>query len=638
MKAKTRNTPNLKRLEPGGGPTRGLPPSRRLVRWTRTGGAALLAAVALAACSEGGGENPVTPTPPDQPDDPVQKADVASTFNAIPAWDEISPPVAESQDLEEGDPEGESSLLDDSDGRYSEARVCTATPYSLSKNPDQIITMSPDQGLLVPGVLLQGRSHVLGSLQQLQIDQRAPIDLVINETGAGNPSLEVERPSLGSLQAAVNELIQDAQTSGFQYGSDISFNQVTSHASQQAALGLGLSARYLTGSAAAQLQSQTSAEETTVTASFIQNAFSIRADGPAFAGDWFTEDFTQDVLDQYLNSGQIGPDSPPLLVLEVTYGRIVAVNFTSSRSQSEIEAFFEGSYTNGVGSIEGRVSAEQERMIQEARIQVVSLGGPAEGGFQFAKEILSPDDPSTIGLDGFFAQDVSLTTFKPISYVIADLRTGTVARVGEITEYEVLECADRAESTFDDGSVDGWSAENHGAFDVAGPIDSHAGAGSLYARGGNDDTTWFYAGGKFLGDKSAYVGGRLSYWTKWRGPTQADSDAVTQWHPDVRIESAESPKILIWTAELSDFPPNQYVKRELAFEPSDRLLVYNPSAGQAQADAVPATRADIEEVLADIARIRIIAELRGGGGVEDTGWIDEVQMIPGFVPPEERES
>lgn len=589
---------------------------------------ALVVLVALAACGQDSSTGPA----PEQ-----GKADVADELNAIPSWSQISPPVPESQNQEEGDPEGESSLLAEGDDRYSPARVCTVTPYSLGKNPDQIVTMSPDQGLLVPGVLLQGRSHVLGSLRQLQIAQRAPIDLVINETGVGNPSVTVEQPSLASLQTAVNRLIQDAETSGFAYGSDVSFNQVFSHASKQAALGLGLSARYLGASASASLQSRTSAEQSTVTASFIQNAFSIRADGPSFAEDWFTDGFTPDVLQQYIDSGQIGDDSPPLVVLEVTYGRIVVVNFTSTASRSDIEGFFQAGYENRVGSVEGRISAEQEQMIRNASIQVVSLGGPAEGGFQFAKEILSPDDPETIGLDGFFAQDVALTTFKPISYVIADLRTGEVARVGEVTEYQVLECADRVESTWDDrvdnSSLDGWTATGQN-FVINDPApDTKAGAGSLAVQEGTNGMTWLYAPEKFLGDKSAYSGGRLTYWTKWRGPTQTDSNPIdSRVTPDVQIESSESTNILVYSSGYDDFPANTYVKRTLTFAPSDGLRVYSPTNGETIADARPATQQEIDEVLADISRILVAGELRSGGGVRDIVWIDEFKFVPAFVP------
>lgn len=55
-----------------------------------------------AACSESQNpENPIGPEPPTPGTDP--KADVGATFDAIPAWNAISPPVAPSVDTRLGD-------------------------------------------------------------------------------------------------------------------------------------------------------------------------------------------------------------------------------------------------------------------------------------------------------------------------------------------------------------------------------------------------------------------------------------------------------------------------------------------------------------------------------------------------------
>lgn len=585
--------------------------------------------VMLVACGEStpGGTDVEDPTP----------ADVDAVMEDLPAWSTVSPPLQESGNAEEGDPEGEPTLLSDADPRYSPEFFCQSTPYSLAKNPDKIVTFTSDAGLLVPGMLLQGKSHMVGTLRELSISQRAPVSLIINQTGVGNPSRQVEGPSLSTLQTAVNALIQDAETSQFAHSSSIDFQSVTSHSKEQAALGLGLSVRYLGSEASGALSASVSAEKSTVTASFTQNAFSIRVQRPDFASGWFSDGFTQGVLDSHIAAGSIGPDNLPLYVSEVTYGRIVTVNFTSTATASEIDAMFKASVNNGVGSVKGKLTAQQEEMVQNAEIRVVQLGGPPEAGFQFAKEIVNPDDPTTVGLDVFFAQDVPLTTFVPISYTLSDLRTGEVAKVGEAAEYEVLECAARAESDFE-VDTEGWLAANAAAGypkKLTSSTGAHSGSGYLRVHDGNSDFTYFLAPEKYLGDKSGYVGGQLTFWTKWwvEPGTSFGNPLSSLSHPDVRITSSSSTKILVFSAGFDDPPWNTWVKRTLMFEPSASLRVYDPTAGEAITDAVEAKREDIEEVLADIAKLEVKGELRAGRF--DSVYLDDVRLIPPFVEPEE---
>lgn len=243
--------------------------------------------VAVSSCSESSDS-------PAGPGDDGSRADVTSAVGAFPSWETVSPQVAESEDSRVGDRSGGASFLADSDPRYNPCAVCVATEYTLAKNPKEIITLSPDQGILVPGALVQGKSHVFGSLNQLRIHERAPIDLVIDDASAIAPIRTVDVPKLGSLQTGVNSLIQDAETSGFEGNSSVVYDKITSYSREQAAMGLNFSARYLGASAQGQLESRTSGSETTVTASFVQRAFTITADAPPFIDEWFTGDLTED--------------------------------------------------------------------------------------------------------------------------------------------------------------------------------------------------------------------------------------------------------------------------------------------------------------------------------------------------------
>lgn len=598
----------------------------------------------LAACGES--SDPLSPgvDPTDPGTDPVQ-ADVDGTLNAFPTWETVSPPVQESQDTKVGDESGDPSFLADADPRYNPEAVCVATPYKLAKNPREILTLSPDQGILVPGVLIQGKTHVAGSLNQLRIDERAPMDLIIDDAAATTPSRTVDSPSLATLQTGVNSLIQDAESSGYEGSSSVLFEKVTSYSREQAALALNFSARYMGASARGNLETRTSGSETTVTASFVQRAFTITADAPPFLDEWFTDDLTDERLARYISTGQMGPDNPPLYVQSVTYGRIVMVNFTSTESREEIEGFFEAGYGNGVGEISAEVEAEYEEMIRNATIEVVSLGGPPEGGFQFLNEVLSTDGTGS-GLAEFFAQDVPLTQFVPISYVLADMRTDEVAYVGETSEHEVLECGGRAESDFE-SSQEGWTGRNDrfGWTDrITLPNEARSGSSMLRLIDGNNSVTYAVAPPEFLGDKEVYTGGELSFYIKvwcvfsYSNDTYAAHESCSgrsynfissQSSPELIIQGSDSQWTLIGRADRNAFVPDVWEQRVISLAPGD-LQAYNTSRGETIADAVPATEEQVREVLSNISRLEIRAEYAGS----ETDWvnIDLVRIDPPALP------
>jgi hypothetical protein len=302
--------------------------------------AALAALLTVVACGQESATGPGGGTP----------ADVASFASSLPTWDSFSPPVTESANDEIGDPVGATVTVDPSDPAYDPNFVCTKTPYSLATNPREVVTMSGALGLLVPGKLLQGAPHVQGELRTLPIAERAPVRLTISLNNLiGDAYRQVTDPSDGTLKTAVNELIQAAETSNFEAGSSVSFQQATSCSFDQGALGIGLSVRYMGSSVKGSLRSKTSAEKLTITASFIQNAFTIGVDTPPNAAGWISDALTQERLQTYIASGAMGPDNLPVYVSDVTYGRIIMISITSAASESDIKCSLEAT-TVGSGA------------------------------------------------------------------------------------------------------------------------------------------------------------------------------------------------------------------------------------------------------------------------------------------------
>ena len=367
-------------------------------------------------------DNGTTPPPTKN-----NKVDYARFNNTLPDWNTFSPPKADSG------PVKTSNIV------TSETRVigdmqyaCSTTPYSLTKNPEKIVTFEPDAGILYPGSIIQGKGHVLGigSLKELPIRQRAPLTLTIDLLTSDNTET-IQNPDVSTVQSALGNLISKAQTAGHVGGSKAVYTEKLTHSVEQAALQLGLSARYMRGSVTGSLDASRSLDKTTLTASFIQNLFTVSIVQPQSPGGWFSDEFTQDLLDQQKALGNIGPDNIPVYVANITYGRILHFSFTSTASEREIRGALSASYDGGTASGSVQLTAEQKEILRTAEIKIAQVGGTSN---QIESLIRAGN------IKAYFESDIKLTSAKPISYTLKNLGDNSVAKVAETTNYNVTQC------------------------------------------------------------------------------------------------------------------------------------------------------------------------------------------------------
>ena len=387
----------------------------------------------LPACS-----SPGSTTPPSNPN---------TYLNSLGSWESFAPPVdATPRDseaaIEQGVKSGETESIDDSDPLFNADYNCSSTPYTLAKNPDQIVTMAPEAGVLIPGLILQGASYKLGALQELPIRQRAPIKITIDSFATQDSSfIEVQNPSPATLQDKVRELIQATESSEFVPGTDVSYRKTVSFSKEQMALGLDINAKYLGAELDAKLDYKTGSTKRTVTAYFIQKAFTITVEEPQTAAQFFSEDFTQARLQEQIDRGAIGPDNLPTFVSSVTYGRIMMFSFNSSASVEDIKASLDFAYNGGAFSGEVNADAKYKNILKNSEVNFVQVGGPASGAFNLIKSLEDSPDGTSYNLAEFFEAEVPLTTFKPISYTLKHLGGNfPIAKVGDTTTYDLVEC------------------------------------------------------------------------------------------------------------------------------------------------------------------------------------------------------
>jgi hypothetical protein len=342
---------------------------------------------------------------------------------SLPGWPQYSP-----EKPEEDKAKGEKTPLPP-EVTENITYNCTTTPYSLTRTPEQIVTFDPDSSVLWAGSLLQGKGYKdgIGSLKELPIRQRAPLTLSIDLLTENN-TVTVQDPNVASVQQAIGKLIDEATKAGSKSGSKISFNQLTTNELGEASLKLGLSYKWLSGGVKSNLSFQRKTSETTVTAHFIQNMFTISMVLPQTPEDMFSDGFTKDVLDRQIGLGNLSADNIPTYVANIVYGRILTFTFTSTAKDTDIRTALDASY--GGGSV--NLTADQKKILSEAKVGVATIGGDATD----ALAIIRSGD-----LKEYFKTNAPLTTAKPISYTVRNLGDNSIAKVSETTEYNIKECA-----------------------------------------------------------------------------------------------------------------------------------------------------------------------------------------------------
>lgn len=358
----------------------------------------------------------------DSSNDPGEVLDVNSYFLNLPSWAEFSPerpPVDQIAGPSAGSVERVEGI----------AYECLTTPYSITATPDRIVTLDPDVNVLWLGALLQGDGYRdgIGSLQEWAIRERAPLTISIDLL-AGDNTRTVQQPDLASVTQAIGQLVSAAEASGHSGGSSVAYDQETTHSVQQGLLSLGVSAGYASVSVKASLSAQRSAAERTVTAYFVQRMFTVSVVLPSEPAAFFSTQFTRQRLQEEVNRGNVGPNSLPVYVANIVYGRILMFSLTSTANLTDIKASIAASFSSIAG---GHISARYQDILNSATISVVALGGDGQN----AAALIQSGQ-----LKDYFTSSPALTTARPISYTVRNLGDNSIAKVSETTEYNLKEC------------------------------------------------------------------------------------------------------------------------------------------------------------------------------------------------------
>jgi hypothetical protein len=353
---------------------------------------------------------------------PGAGGEVTAYLRSLPPWGQFSPPAPEKHEQvgKRGDP-----------AKGGAGRQCTTTAYSITQTPREIVTFDPDSEILWPGALLQGRSHArLGGLQELPIRQRGSLKLSLDLLTREN-TRTLDNPALAGVQSAIGDLIEIAARGGHRAGSDIAYDQVSSHSLEQTALELGLSARYLGSNVRSSLKIGNRAERQSVTAYFVQKMFTVSVELPQTPAAFFGDGFTRTALQEQADFDRIGPDNLPIYVSSVAFGRMLLFTFSSEASAEDVQGALQLAYEGAASGATTEVTSRYRRILGLAQIQVVTVGGSADNALELIR---------TGKLRDFFRADAPLTSARPISYTLRSLGDNAIAAVSETTQYETTEC------------------------------------------------------------------------------------------------------------------------------------------------------------------------------------------------------
>lgn len=346
------------------------------------------------------------------------KADVDTYMHSLPAWSVFSPPVADADG-----PTG--STIEDLDGGL----FCRTTPCSITTTPDQVVTYGTFPNILWLGALIQGDSYAggLGSMEELPIRQRAPLRIGVNLLTGDSISTTVENPDATTVGQAIGTLISNAVAGGYNGGSAVHFTLKQTYSLEQAALSLGLSAKYMGVSVKNKLDLSSVQQKNTLMAYFKQLMFETYIVLPQAPSAMFSDAFTDDVLQQQVNLGNIGSDNLPVYVARIEWGRVMLLTMSSEASVTDMRNALRATYYKN----EVDLTVEYQQILQNSEMEVVTFGGDDADALAL---IRSGD------ITSYFTDSPDLTTAFPIGYVLNNLADNSTAKVAETTAYDMTEC------------------------------------------------------------------------------------------------------------------------------------------------------------------------------------------------------
>lgn len=314
----------------------------------------------------------------------------------------------------------------------------TRTPYSLTDTAAAIVSFEPVNGFWLGGLVQEnGLSLGLTGIREIGVEKSKRASFTISsDLSMANNYRVVNEPSKSSVSSAIASLIQGSARGG---GAQ-NFEAVDNYSEEQVAYELGMNASYLGASLKGAFKSNRSRVKNSITAVFIERAFTLQADfegrtrRKAFFNDMFTVEDARSLTAQ----GAVSNGNLPGYVKSITYGRIVVFTMSSTLSEEAMGTSVEArADAKGFGVKTGGVHSNE---LQETTfdLRVTMLGGERKSFSPLITSVSGFEELLKV-MNGHLAAEVPLSTMVPISYTINTLRDGQLMKLARTTEYVVEE-------------------------------------------------------------------------------------------------------------------------------------------------------------------------------------------------------
>ncbi|WP_080658153.1 thiol-activated cytolysin family protein [Rhizobium leguminosarum] len=310
--------------------------------------------------------------------------------------------------------------------------TCSVRKLSLVTNPTEFVQFDPDPNLLWVGSILQGRNFAqIGSLAEVPIRERAPLNISINVVMEGNSAI-VPVPSVNSVWQETSNLIEKvAALEKNIIGKDYSCVVSEAHTFEQNFLGLGWSAKFAGGGMSGKHRKTTRDSGSTLSICYIEKCFTVSMSNPQTPADFFNDEFTLDDLYYQAKMNRLGPNNIPIFLAGITFGHMLYITINSKESYEDLETSVNASL-NGLGSVVGGDYQAVHKKIVAESTKSISGGGGNDA------QIEAAINEGTI--KAYLRTKKDVRSLKPISFAFYKITDNTLAMLSERANYSVRTC------------------------------------------------------------------------------------------------------------------------------------------------------------------------------------------------------
>lgn len=314
-----------------------------------------------------------------------------------------------------------------------EGRMKNGKFIVLEHNKKQLTTSPVDISVVdaiinrtYPGSLLLADKEFIDNRPTMLRAQREPITISIDLPGSGKSSMKVKDPSYGTINSAINKLIDEwsaKHSSTHNLPARTQYNESMVHSKNQIKAALNIDINVLEQTLGINFDAISKNEKSVMVAAYKQIFYNVNAEIPNNPADLFHES----VNFAELQRKGVSDSTPPVMVSNVAYGRTIYVVLETDSSSDKVESAFKA-------LIKGQTieaGSEFEHIVDNSSFSVVVLGGDAQEhnrlittNYSDIREVIKNNATFSLKNPGY-----------PISYSSTFLKDNALAAVHNSTDY-----------------------------------------------------------------------------------------------------------------------------------------------------------------------------------------------------------